>query len=1086
MPWWWKSAPIGGIPVLFGEDQVLRAKLFPPRPRRHTLARSRLHLKLRESLEVPLTVVQAGPGYGKTTALCSFIADLPYRVVWYSIAVGDADPLPFLLHLIYALRLQTPLVGEKALTILQEGEGPNRPWHLAVEALINDIVFSSQPEMLVVLDDFHLVDQVPPILAIVEHLVEHMPPQVHLVVASRRRPPLPSLPKWRARAEVLELGESDLVFTPEEVEVLFADQYGVDLSLQQAEQLARRTEGWIIALQLIWQNLRKGTTLRQMWEQGPEKAEALFAYLAQEVLDRQKPWVRRFLLTTAVLDRLTPDACDALMGEPGSAGVLAALEENGLFIQAIGGGAYRYHQLFHHFLREQARPEVASWRANHLTAARHFEAAGALEEAAAHYLAAADYAQAAQIIHGAAAAMLDAGRVEVLGGLLEQLPAEAFAHEPELLLRRGDVDRLTSRFHTALDHYRQAAEGYRAAGDRRGLCLALQGQARVYLDTISPGDAEELFREALQLADVLSERERAQLMAMMAENETNRGRPDDAARFASLAAAQMPLREDLEVRAHLRTGRLAVAIGSLDRQVRQGRTGASHSHREVPLLIALLSVLMGDQERACRAAEEGIQTGRQKRSPFVEGVGFIRMGHALQLNPLSTVDEIAAQYNQAIALMDSLGVVRGKSEPLAGLCMLYGHLAGDWAMARRFGTEGAQIAAKASDYWFHGFCLLSLGSSALVCGRPEADQYLLEAEESFQACGDAHGLALTRLWLAKAARKAGNWAAFDAAMAQVLTSTQANGYSFLFTKRTLYGPRDPQVLIPLLSDAQKRGIKAEYAAWLLAELGIPNAEHHPGFTLRLRTLGGFQVWRGRHEVAAREWQREKARQLMQLFVTNRKRLLQKEQIIDLLWPDADGDTAYRDFKVALNALWSALEPNRAARSGSFYILRQGTAYGLNLASGFWLDADEFESLVSRGLALGARGQDAEAATLLRQALDLYQGDFLEDAPYEDWCTEERERLQVLYLRAAEWLAQHASRDDDFEGCIRLCDRILARDHCWEEAYRLLMYSYFRLGNRPKAMRIYDKCASFLEKELGVKPMPGTQQLYERIRRSTDL
>ncbi|HWI61079.1 MAG TPA: bacterial transcriptional activator domain-containing protein, partial [Symbiobacteriaceae bacterium] len=212
----------------------------------------------------------------------------------------------------------------------------------------------------------------------------------------------------------------------------------------------------------------------------------------------------------------------------------------------------------------------------------------------------------------------------------------------------------------------------------------------------------------------------------------------------------------------------------------------------------------------------------------------------------------------------------------------------------------------------------------------------------------------------------------------------------------------------------------------------------------------------------------------------------KEQIIDLLWPEADADTAYRDFKVALNALYNALEPNRAARSGSFYILRQGTAYGLNLTSGFWLDADEFESLVSRGLALGARGQEGDASALLRQALDLYQGDFLEDAPYEDWCSEERERLQVLYLRAAEWLAQYAAREEDYEGCIRLCDRILARDHCWEEAYRLLMYSYFRLGNRPKAMRVYDKCATCLERELGVKPMAGTQQLYERIRRSVDL
>jgi LuxR family transcriptional regulator, maltose regulon positive regulatory protein len=1069
---------------LFGEDQVLHAKLLPPRTRRHTLARSRLQSRLREVLEVPLTILQAGPGYGKTTALAGYIAEQPHRVVWYAIGEGDGDPLPFLLHLIYAVRNQSPLIGEKALTVLQEGQGPNRPWHLAVEALINDMVFSSQPETLLVLDDFHLVDQVPQILAIVEYLVEHLPPQVHVLLASRRRPPLAGLPKWRARAEVLELGEQDLTFTPDEVQLLFQNHYGVDLAEGQAEELAARTEGWIIALQLVWQNLRKGSSLRQVWTQVPATLDALFAYLAQEVLDRQKPYVQQFLLTTSALNRLQPEVCDSLLGETGSDKVLAALEENGLFLLAVGAGAYRYHQLFRQFLQERAQRDTAAWRMSHVRAAAHFETVGLLEEAAAHYLTAGEYGDAVRCIQQAAPILLESGRVDMLVHLLDRLPAGAYQSNPLLLLRRGDADRLTSRFTHALTHYRQAELLCRSVGDRRGLCLALQGQGRVYLDTISPGDADVLFQEALQLADALSEAERGALLALVAENETNRGRPDAAAQFASLAAAQLPLREDLDVRANLRTGRLAAAIGSLERQAREGRTRASHSHREVPLLMSLLAALTGDGEKARSSAEEGIQAGKEKQSLFVQAVGHMRLGHALQLNLLSPFDDVAAQYQQAIAIMNQVNVKRGKSEPLAGLCTLYGHMTGDWVQARKYGEEGAEIAAAAADHWFHGFCLLSLGSTAFTCQRPEAVAYLRQAEEAFQACGDSHGLTLTRLWLAMAARHDGDWAAFDVTMGQVLTSTQTNGYSFLFTRRTLYGPRDPQALIPLLSEAQKCGVRPEYAAWLLADMGIPNPEAHPGFTLRIRSLGSFQVWRGRQEVTPREWQREKARQLLQLFLTNRKRMLQKEQIIDLLWPEADADTAFRDFKVALNALWGALEPNRAARSASFYILRQGTAYGLNLASGFWLDADEFEALVTRGLALAGKGQAEAAVQCLQQALDLYQGDFLEDVLYEDWCVEERERLQVLYLRAAEWLAQHASQQEDFATCNSLCDRILARDHCWEEAYRLLMYSHYRQGNRAMAMRTYDKCVTHLDSELGISPMPSTQQLYERIRRSS--
>ncbi|HEY3367385.1 MAG TPA: BTAD domain-containing putative transcriptional regulator [Symbiobacteriaceae bacterium] len=1073
---------------MFGEDQVLRAKLLPPRPRRHTLVRRRLQERLSEALEVPLTILHAGPGYGKTTALASFLAGQTCVTAWYAISEGDGDLLPFLLHFIYALREQNLLIGDKALSILQEGQGPNRPWDLAAAALINDLVVSSgSTETLIVLDDFHVVDESPAILAIVEHLVEHLPPQVHLLLATRRRPSLPGLPRWRARAEVLELGQADLAFTPEEVHALFRDQYGFDLTVHQADGLAGRTEGWIIALQLIWQGLRKGSALLQGWDGLPNSLEGLFTYLAQEVLDRQKPFVRRFLLATAALERLEPAVCDALIGEPGSASVLVALEENGLFTQAIGSGVWRYHQLFHQFLRESARRDAAAWQAHHLIAAQYFAAAGAEAEAAGHYLSAGE-PDAAALRLLRAAGLLETGRVDVLGGLLERLGDETYGRYPELLLRRGDVARLTSRFDEALRHYGQAAGAYRAAGDGRGLCLALMGQGRVYLDTISPGDAEGLFQEALQLAGALGEEERAQLMALVAENATNSGRPVDAEHFARLAAGRAPLAEDLEVRALLRTGRLAAAMGILDRQARGGAAGAdgaSRSHREVPLLISLIASFTGDAERARAAAEEGIRRGREKRSPFVEGVGFIRLGHALQMNPLTPINDVAEQYQRAIAVMDGLKVVRGKSEPLAGLCTLYGHAAGDWALAEQYGQQGAEIAAAARDNWFFAFCLLSLGSSAVAVGRPEADGYLRRSEAAFESAGDPHGLALARLWQAMLAHRRADWTAFDGAIGQALATAQANGYGFLFTRRTLFGPRDPQALIPILSEAHRRRVMADYAAWLLAERGIPNPESHPGFTLRVRALGDFQVWRGNQEITRREWQREKARQLLQLLVTCRRRMLQKEQLIDLLWPGADPDTAARDFKVAHNALVTALEPNRTARSGSFYILRSGTAYGLDPAVGYWLDADEFERLAGLGLALAERGQEPEAAESLRRALDLYQGDFLQDVPYEDWCSEERERLQVLYLRAAEWLAQRAVREGDYEGCIRTCDRILARDPCWEEAFRLLMRSYYRLGNRAMALRTYDKCAQNLQAELGVRPMPATQQLYERIRKSAE-
>lgn len=1044
--------------------------------------RQRLQERLREVWEVPLTIIQAGPGYGKTTALASFLAEQPHASAWYSIGEDDADPLPFLLHLVHALRMVNPLIGDKALSILQEGEGPSRPWHLAVEALINDMVFSAQPETLVVLDDFHLVDGVPQICSMVEHLVDHLPPQVHLIISSRRRLPLPGLARWRARADLLEITQEDLLFTSSEVEALFRDHYGWKLTEAQVEALTRRTEGWIIALQLVWQGLKKGSPLGEVWSDQGGSQDALFGYLAKEVLDRQKPFVRRFLLTTSVLERLTPEVCNALMEIDNSAQVLAELEDNGLFISQVPERGYRYHQLFHQFLQEQARKDEETWRNNHLRAAAHYREAGAPEDAAVHYMADGDFTAAADALQEAARGLLESGRIEVLLGLLNRLPGDVVAERPALLLYWGDGLRLTSRFDEAVAYYERAAEAFRRQGDRAGLSRALAGQGQVYLDTIQPGKADGLLRQALELADAVSEHERAALMALIAENETNWGRPEHAARFAQMAAQQRPLREDFEIRVHLRTGRLQAGLGILERVARADADSPARSHREAPLLLSLFTAIMGDHERAQVSAEEGIALGQAKGSPFVEAVGYIRMGHALQLNPIASVDEAARSYRTAIEMMDRMNVIRGKSEPLAGLALLMGHRAGDWAQARRYGQEAAEIAHTARDLWFYGYSLLALGSSALVTDHgDEAGRYLAEAEETLRQAGDACGLATARIWRALLARRHEDWDAFDRHFGLALSSAEANGYGFLFQRATLWGVRDPQVLVPLLAEARQRGVQADYAGWLLSEMGIANPELHPGYTLRIRTLGTFAVYRGRHEITAREWQREKAKQLFQLLVTHRTQVLQKEQIIEMLWPGADPATAYRDFKVAMNALWSALEPNRAARSGSFFVLRQGSAYGLNLASGFWLDADEFAKQVNRGLSLMARGQHEAGARALRRGLDLYQGDYLEALRYEDWCTEERERLQVLYLRATEALAHHAVEKGDYEAAIHLCDRIIARDRGWEEAYRLLMFSYYRLGNRAMALRVYDRCVQNLAEELGIEPAQATRQLYERIR-----
>jgi two-component SAPR family response regulator len=255
-----------------------------------------------------------------------------------------------------------------------------------------------------------------------------------------------------------------------------------------------------------------------------------------------------------------------------------------------------------------------------------------------------------------------------------------------------------------------------------------------------------------------------------------------------------------------------------------------------------------------------------------------------------------------------------------------------------------------------------------------------------------------------------------------------------------------------------------------------------GASLRIHTLGGFRVWRDDFEVHSGSWGREKAVHLFQFFVTRRGQPLHKEQIVDRLWPELDFETGDRDFKVALNALYKAIEPEREARAPSRFILRHGLTYQLDLEEA-WVDAQAFETHVELGNRLSA-GDSAAALQHYRLAVDLYQGDYLPERRYEDWSSSERERMRLLALATMVRLADLLLGVNSLES-LRLTQRVLALDPLWEDAYRVQMRAHLAGGNRPMVIRTYQKCADVLKREFGLEPLPETRRIYESVRSEID-
>jgi DNA-binding SARP family transcriptional activator len=458
----------------------------------------------------------------------------------------------------------------------------------------------------------------------------------------------------------------------------------------------------------------------------------------------------------------------------------------------------------------------------------------------------------------------------------------------------------------------------------------------------------------------------------------------------------------------------------------------------------------------------------------------MRQGHAwlLQKDPQG-YDEARRCFQQAISLSDTLEVPRLKVEANWGLCQAYG-FKGDPETALAAANQGIQLARAAGDEWVEACIRLSMGATFTLEGRyPEAIIWLDRAGNAFRECSDTFGQANGRLWQCLVWYHSGDTARLERDVADLLSLAQAHGYDYLFRQRTLLGPPDPRAFVPILLIARDRDIHAAYARQTLAQMGLENVQHHPGYELRVQLLGVFRVWRGRVEIDPSSWKRQKARQLFLFLLTHRHALWEREQICNALWPELAPQQAQRDFKIAYSALLNVLEPQRSRNAPSAYIHRDGSRYGWSAPADVQLDVSEFEALIKQGDA-AYRQNISQAAVLYRQMLQLYQGEYLQEFPYEEWCSEERERLSALFLQTAERLAAILIQQQAWEEAIHTAQVILMYDDCWESAYRILMRAYTEQGQSGQAIRAYQRCVDRLDTVLGVAPSSITIQLFESL------
>jgi LuxR family maltose regulon positive regulatory protein len=437
---------------------LLATKLHVPRPRKHLVPRAHLVERLQQGLARPLTLVSAPAGFGKTTLLAQWCAQRGMPVAWLSLEVEDNDPSRFLSYLIASLQTLDAHLGATALALLHTPLPPPAETVLAV--LTNDLFERDGGDVALVLDDYHVITA-ESIGRGMTFLLEHMPPRLHLVLASRVDPPLP-LARLRAQGQLTEVRMADLRFGGAEVSAFLQTMMGLNLEASAIATLEQHTEGWIAGLQLAALSLQGRTDISGFLAAFSGTHRYVLDYLSEEVLARQPTPVRQFLLHTCILERLGGPLCDAVTEQEGSQTMLEALEKANLFVVALDEerGWYRYHHLFAEMLRshlQQREPTLPS--VLHRRASTWYEQHELPIEAVQHALAIPDVELAARLIEPIVASLSYQGQFSRVLRWINVLPEVQVRTHPFLCVSHALLLAVTNQLEAAEARLQDAERG---------------------------------------------------------------------------------------------------------------------------------------------------------------------------------------------------------------------------------------------------------------------------------------------------------------------------------------------------------------------------------------------------------------------------------------------------------------------------------------------------------------------------------------------------------------------------------------------------------------------------------------------------
>jgi LuxR family maltose regulon positive regulatory protein len=1062
------------LPV--SEPSLVRSKIQRPTAA-GLLHRPRLCQEIERGLDCKVTIISAPAGYGKTSALIDFAQQGAVPVCWYTADEHDRDLGIFVHYLSGAIREQFPGFDLRPLAgpTFEPDDAFQDPASIA-GAFSNRVLEIDTPFVLV-LDNFEAVEGTSGIRAFVHRLLDVLPFNCHLMMGSRVLPDVP-IAQLVAKQQLVGLADRDLQFTPHEIQSLLQLSQ-IEITEDQAATLAANSEGWITGILLLASRLRRET--QQILRDEEQATAETYSYLIQEVLLQQPPDIQHFLCTSAILREISPRLCRQILQISEPEALLAEVERRNLFVIRFGGDGgvtYRYHNLFRGFLLEQLdQRDPASSIHLHQRAAAFFEEADQIEEAVYHYTAAKAYPQATLLMERVALEWFTRGRVETLLRWASKLPDEVKPQAPRLLLYQSKV--LTERyeFEKARLALADAEAGFAARSDTD--CLAKVHNQRATLAYFA-GQYDDTIAEAEAAADLLRPEEvieRAHAQRHIGRAQVGLGRFSEGVdrlgealalyrRVNSLYDVVNLLRDLVhplttlgcldEVNAHLNE---ALAIGR--------RLGAPTQLAGVLNELGWIRHLGGQYGDALALYEEGLAAAR--RGGDLRYQAYIAAGMADIFRDIGAYDRAEPLYNA------SWKIARER-EPGLAIYVLFAQAdmyrwRDNHVQSLLLLDHARQLAEnKGLDYEKRGLLPVSEGITLVEQGEVVTGmQSLAKGIHYLEQRRAKRDLARARFLLAQAHYLTGDGPQAIVGLDQALSLAEEIGTcQFAVTEGQhaegllRLGSAAKHTVCDMVIDRieQLRAFaKVQRRATLEAE---PSTAGH----LEIYTLGSGHVLLDGHEISASEWRTATAKELFFYILFHGP--LERDAIGAAFWPELSPQKVTNRFHTAVYRMRCAL--------GSDAVVVENGKYHLGNLD-YWLDVDEFKSLIERARLLPT--SDWQAENLWRRAVALYQGDFLPEAQ-QVWCVPMRETIREMHIEALTGVGQCHEARGEFEEAIRWYKRGVEIDELREDIHRRIMQCYASAGQRASALAQYSRCQEALRREMNTEPSEETNLLHAQI------